>query len=104
MYRKRTKGSRKFNERMAAARAAKERLRLEGDAPDYPAEPLLIRRRVIIEDYDCGQVVRHEFTLARSGRIDSYDVSADGVSLGRMGWARTLVFVRKAFIRVGRFD
>jgi hypothetical protein len=58
---------------------------------------------VIIEDYDCGQVVRHEFTLARFGRIDSYDVSADGVSLGRMGWALALVFVRKAFIRTGRF-
>ena len=26
-----------FNERLAMARAAKERLRLEGPAPDYPA-------------------------------------------------------------------
>jgi hypothetical protein len=104
MYRKRTRGSKKFNEAMARARAAKERLRLDGPAPEYPPDLPLIRRRVIIEDYDCGQVVRHEFTLARSGRIDSYDVSADGVSLGRMGWARVLVFVRKAFIRVGRFD
>jgi hypothetical protein len=89
MYRKRTRGSKKFNEAMARARAAKERLRLDGPAPEYPPDLPLIRRRVII--------------VARSGRIDSYDVSADGVSLGRMGWALALVFVRKAFIRTGRF-
>lgn len=102
-YRRRTKGSRKFNERMAAARAAKERLRLDSSAPDYPPALPMIRRRVIVEDYDCGGVVRHEFILARSGRIDCYEVSADGKSLGCMGWSKALAIVRKAFIRVGHF-
>lgn len=102
MYRKRNKGSRKFNERMARARAAKERLRLEGPAPDYPPDLPLIRRRVIVEDYDTFGMVRHEFILARCGRIDCYQVSVDGKTLpGRMGWSRVLELVRKAFIRTG---
>lgn len=70
MYRKRTLGSRKFNERMARARAAKERLRLESEAPTYPESLPLIRRRIIVEDYDCGETVRHEFVLHRSSRVD----------------------------------
>lgn len=62
MYRNRTRGSKKFNEAMARARAAKEARRLEDPAPDYPPELPLIRRRVVVEDYDLpGQVVRHEF-------------------------------------------
>lgn len=103
MYLKRTRGSRKFNTRMARARAAKERKRIYGVAPDYPCELPLIRRKIIIEDYDHGRIVRHEFTLARSNRIDCYEVSVDGKRLGRMGWSRALEFARKAFIRVQRF-
>lgn len=105
MYRNRKKGSKKYNEAMSRARAAKEKHRLAGPSPDYlPALPL-IRRRVIVEDYDlAGQVVRHEFILARSDRRDCYEVSVDGNPLaGRMGWARVLVLVRKAFIRIGSF-
>lgn len=54
MYRKRTKVSKKFTERMATARAAKERKRLDGPPPEYPPDLPMIRRRVIIEDYDHG--------------------------------------------------
>lgn len=104
MYRRRNRGSRKFNERMARARAAKERRRLEGKTEPRLELPL-VRRRVIVEDYDLGETVRHEFELRRSSRIDCYCLVVDGAPLpGRHGWARTLEMVRKAFVRVGRFD
>lgn len=104
MYRKRTSGSIKFNERMARARAAKERLRLERAAPEYPPELPLVRRRVVVEDYDCGEMVRHEFMLHKSNRSDCYYVEVDGKMLiGRHGWAKILQMIRKALPRVGRF-
>ena len=38
-------------------RQAKERKRLESDAPDYPVELPNLRREIIIIDYDFGKVV-----------------------------------------------
>lgn len=104
MYRKRTRGSRKFNERTAKARAAKERKRLGGPAPDYAPGLPMLRRRLIVEDFDLGQTVRHEVRMLRCGRIDCYSLEVDGQPLpGRFGWAKTLELVRKSFIRVGNF-
>lgn len=105
MNRKRTKGSKKFNEAMAKARLAKEAKRLAGPAPDYRPELPMIRRRVVVEDYDlAGQVVQHVFILSRCDRRDCYAVSIDGVpQAGRMGWARVLVLIRKAFVRLGGY-
>jgi len=101
MYRQRTRGSQKFNERMARWREAKERIRLEGPAPKYPYEPPEIRRRVIVIDYDFGRIVQHEFILHRSNRIDCYVVEVDGQQLPhRLGWARVVEMIRKAFVRV----
>lgn len=101
-YHKRTKGSHKFNERMARARAARERKRLESPAPDYPPPDVEHERRIIIEDICGGETVRHEFLLTESNRVDCYRVSVDGRELpGRYGWTRTLEMARKAFVRVG---
>lgn len=101
MYRKRMNGSKKYNERMARARAAKERIRLEGPPPDYPAPLPEIRRRIVIDDYDCGETMRHELVLHRSNRSDCYLVEVDGVMLpDRHGWAKILEMVRKAFPRI----
>lgn len=100
MYRRRYKGSQKINERMRRWREAKERKRLEGPAPQYPYEPHEIRRRIIVEDYDYGRTVRHEFVLLRSDRIDCYRLAVDGRLLtGRIGWARILELIRKTFLR-----
>jgi len=100
MYRNRTKGSQRFNERMRRWREAKERKRLDGPAPVYPYDPPEIRRRIIIEDYDYGRTVRHEFVLLKSNRIDCYRVAVDGGLLpGRIGWAKVLEMIRKAFLR-----
>ena len=100
MYRNRTRGSQRFNERMRRWRDAKERIRLEGPAPIYPYEPPEIRRRIIVEDYDYGRTVRHEFVLLKSNRIDCYRLAVDGKLLpGRIGWAKVLELARKAFLR-----
>ena len=72
-YRKRTKGSAK----LAAMREAADRARMEQPAPDYvPAMPEL-RRRIVITDYDFGEVT-HTIDLYRTNRIDCYQVVADG--------------------------
>lgn len=95
-YRKRGRYSRK----MAAARAARERKRLDSQPPDYPQELPYLRRRVIIIDYDFGKVV-HRIDLYRTGRIDCYRAVADGVTWREMiGWSAVLAGVRKSFIRV----
>jgi hypothetical protein len=100
MYRHRTKGSQKYNLKMQRWRDRKEEIRLEGPVPVYPYEPPEIRRRVVIEDYDYDRITRHEFILLKSNRIDCYRVAVDGKLLpGRIGWARVLELIRKAFIR-----
>ena len=85
---------------MAAARAAKERMRLEASPPDYP--PLLpaLRRSLVIIDHDFG-TVEHRLDLYRTNRIDCYRVVADGVEWKqRAGWSTVLEAVRKSFLRV----
>ena len=86
MYKKRIKGSRKFNDRMERARAEQERRRLEGPAPDYPPQLPELRRRIVVEDFDLGEPVRHEIRLYRSSRVDCYVVEMDG-GVCRAGWA-----------------
>lgn len=86
--------------RLAAMRAAKERRRMDGEAPEYPAALPHLRRRVVVIDYDHGRVV-HRFDLYRSDRIDCYDVSANGGELHRrVGWSRIVAGIRKLFPRV----
>lgn len=51
--------SNRYTRRLAAARAARERKRLEGDAPDYPLELPELRREVLVVDYDGETPVTH---------------------------------------------
>lgn len=95
-YRKRTQQSAK----MAAARAAKDRVRLESPAPEYPPTMPELRRRIVITDFDFGEVT-HTIDLYRSNRIDCYRVVADGVEWKkRSGWSAVLEGIRKSFLRV----
>lgn len=87
-------------ERLAVMRAAKERLRTEGEEPDYPAELPRLRRRIVIIDYDHGRSV-HRLDLYRSSRIDCYDVHVDGEPWREhVGWSRVLEGLRKSLPRV----
>lgn len=95
-FRKRTKCSAK----LAAMRASADQARMEQPAPDYvPIMPAL-RRRLVITDYDFGEVT-HTIDLYRTNRIDCYRVVADGVEWKkRAGWSTVLEAVRKSFLRV----
>ncbi len=96
MYRKRVRGSRKYN----AMREARLRQIEEGPAPDYPLALPECRRRIIIEDFDFGQV-QHEIKLFKTMRIDCYRMEVDGMVIAaRIGWARVLELVRKSFLRI----
>lgn len=96
MYRKRTKYSRKLKN----MREAREWNRLEGPAPDYPAELPVLRRRIIVIDYDFGKVV-HRIDLYKTERIDCYRAVADGKPWKeKIGWSKVVEAMRKSFIRV----
>lgn len=89
-----------FNARMGrASAAARERKRLEGDAPDYPPALPELRRVIIIRDYDFGER-EYRMELRRSDRIDCYDCYIDGhLWKAGIGWSRVLEWIRKAFLR-----
>jgi hypothetical protein len=96
-YRKRTRCSAK----MAAAREAAARKRLDSPAPDYIPQMPTLRRTIIVVDHDFG-TVEHTLELYRTNRIDCYRVVADGVEWKRRaGWSTVLEALRKSFIRVG---
>lgn len=96
-YRKRTRMSAK----LAAARAGMARARMERLAPDYPPDLPLLRRTVLVIDYDFG-VVEHRLDLFRTNRRDCYRVVADGTEWKkRAGWSLVLAALRKSIPRVG---
>jgi len=91
MYRNRTAQSRK----MANMRTAKEQKRLEGPAPEYPPNLPNLRRKIVITDYDFGEIT-HTIELYRTGRIDQYRAVADGKPWkSRIGWAEAEEELRK---------
>ena len=87
--------------RLEAMRRGRERARIEGPAPDYPAILPDLRRRIVIEDWDFGHKV-HVLELHRTNRVDCYRVVADGVEWkDRVGWSKILAGLRKSMPRVG---
>ena len=73
---------------------------MEGPVPDYPHMLPDLRRKIIIIDYDFGEV-RHEIDLYRTGRVDCYRAVSDGkLWHSSIGWSRVLEGIRKSFLRV----
>lgn len=102
MYRKPTKRQSEARARkLEAMRRGKDRARMErkqqGRAPDLP----LLRRRVIVTDYDTGQPVTHTLDLYRTRRIDQYRAEADGKPWKeKIGWSKILEKLRKSHQRL----
>lgn len=69
-------------ERIQLMRAAKDAKRTSGSAPDYPAELPVLRRRIVVTDFDFGEQA-HVLELYRTNRVDCYRVVADGVEWKR---------------------
>ena len=96
MYRR----TRKYSaERLRRAQATRERNRVDGPAPDYPAELPELRMRITIERMDFGREV-HVFELRRTRRVDVYAVSVDGTPWRCAGLSAVLEGLRKACPRV----
>jgi len=96
MYRSRLKISKK----LAAMRAAKERVRIESDAPNYPHELPELRRIIIIIDFDFGKTV-NIIKLFKTNRVDCYRAEIDGkIWKEKIGGAKALEGIRKSFIRL----
>ncbi|RJQ22013.1 MAG: hypothetical protein C4560_03030 [Nitrospiraceae bacterium] len=98
MFKKRTN----YSPKLKAMREAKEQIRLNGPAPDYPPALPHLRREIIVRDYDFG-LVEHRILCYECGRIDCYRVELDGRPwlTKRVGWARLLrEGLGKLFLRV----
>ena len=68
-----------------------------GRMPDLP----LLRREVIVTDFDSGQPVTHTLHLYRCGRVDQYRAEADGKPWkDRIGWSKAIAGLRKAYQRL----
>lgn len=100
-YRKRNRECLARTKLRANQRAAKARIREDGDAPDYPAVLPKLRRIVIVIDFDFGPMVE-VFGLWRTSRIDCYRMTwKDGTVINEcIGWAKALEIIRKGFLRV----
>ena len=96
-----TNKAKRQREKLSAMRRGRERARLDGPAPDYPAALPDLRRRIVVEDWDFGHSV-HVLELHRTNRVDCYRVIADGVEWKeRIGWSKILAGLRKSLPRVG---
>ncbi len=99
-YRKTTKAL-KNSATCARMRAGKERRRLAGEAPDYPAPLPELRRTIIIIDYDRGVPVEHRIDLHRTRRIDQFRAVVDGREWkASIGFSGVLAGIRKAMPRI----
>lgn len=100
-YRKRNRECLARMKMRANQRAAKERKRFEGPAPDYPKILPELRRVVIVIDYDFEPHVE-VFGLHKTNRVDCYRMTRkDGTTIAdRIGWAKSLEIIRKGFLRV----
>ncbi len=82
--------------RQRAMREGKTRARMEREYV-APWQPPDLRRRLIVEDYDTGEVKRTVIDMHATTRIDSYAVRIDGKPQpGRVGWSRILELLRLA--------
>lgn len=86
-------------ERLRRMRAARDRKRMDGPAPDYPQPLPDLRMRIVIERFDFG-IERHTFELRRADRCDQFRVFVDGAPWKVAGLSAVLEGLRKATPRV----
>ena len=96
MYRR----TRKYDAaRQRRAQATRERNRIDGPAPAYPAELPELRMRITVERLDFGREC-HVIELHRTRRVDVYAVTIDGHPWRCAGLSAVLAGIRKACPRV----
>jgi hypothetical protein len=100
MYRRTRKTTEARARQLAAMQRGRELARLEGPAPDYPAELPALRMRITIERFDLATPERHVFELRRCHRVDQYAVHIDGKPWKVAGLSAVLAGLRKATPRM----
>ena len=99
MYRRSPRYQQRIALRQRAMQEGKARARMAREVvPRW--EPPELRRRLIVEDYDTGEVMRTVIDMHSTTRIDCYRVTVNGMAYpGRPGWTRVLDLLRKAMPR-----
>jgi hypothetical protein len=102
MYRKPSKKQREAQaRRLEAMRRGRERAAMAREPRGRMPELPLLRRELVVIDYDSGQPVTHTLHLYRSDRVDCYRAVADGRPWkDRIGWSKVLAGLRKSYQRV----
>lgn len=91
--------SHRYQQRIRAMQEGRARARMARD-PVPRWEPPDLRRRLIVEDYDTGTIMRTVIDMHRTSRIDCYRVTVNGIEqAGRPGWSRVLDLLRRAMPR-----
>ena len=86
--------------KFASLRAAKAAKREREDPPEYPPDLPDLRRRLIVQDFTCGEKT-HVLEFYSTNRIDCYRVMVDGeLWKKRIGWSMALAGLRKSLPRV----
>ena len=99
MYRRSPRYQQRIAVRQRAMQEGRARARMAREpAPRW--EPPELRRRLIVEDFDSGEVRRTVIDMHRTSRIDCYRVTVNGIAqAGRPGWSRVLDMLRRAMPR-----
>lgn len=91
--------SHRYQHRIRAMLEGKARARMARE-PVQRWQPPELRRRLIVEDYDTGAVMRTVIDMHATTRIDCYRVTINGIAqAGRPGWTRVLNLLRIALPR-----
>jgi len=91
--------SSRYQQRIRAMLEGKARARMARE-PVQRWQPPELRRRLIVEDYDTGEVMRTVIDMHATRRIDCYRVTVNGIAhAGRPGWTRVLDMLRRAMPR-----
>jgi len=80
-------------------RRGQEAARMARPERDAVPELPLLRRVLIVIDYDSSEPVEHRIELYRTSRVDVYRATADGQDWGRRGWSAVLEGLRKSLPR-----
>lgn len=99
MYRRSPRYQQRIAMRQRAMQEGRARARMARE-PVPRWEPPELRRRLIVEDFDSGEVRRTVIDMHRTSRIDCYRVTVNGIAqAGRPGWSRVLDMLRRAMPR-----
>ena len=100
MYRN-TARSKKIAKKFQNMRNKRAAIRLNDRRTDHSIPEL--RRTVIVIDWDFGRTINRMDFYKNDDRIDCYDVETNGKPWKqKIGWSRSLEWLRKAYPRIGK--